>query len=332
MSADSVADRSVDSHAIRRARTGYSATMLEMTFKNKRQTERLLKPELDNGNLTHHDYNLTANFFGGWSMYAPEAFGLVGLVLPYIVPPAALALFGCSKPVTVTRRAGFAFLLGGAGIFIGQGYYIQRQVQFIQQLENPKGFERAVDNVFHGINPRTPVQFKLPPIVLGGKVPDSKAKENDPVGIGMEPGKEVEEGLMVDRMEDIESPASHQAHSAASPSTSSSEAQPSSRPNSVWDKIRAANAAQGPQSSWNAIRRRSTESPASPPSSPASCTQSKARSGIPTGDNVQVLVIDENEDPERVVEQKRFDEMLEEERRRAAGLDGPRKGSPDKWL
>ncbi|TFK57177.1 hypothetical protein OE88DRAFT_1730583 [Heliocybe sulcata] len=312
------------------ATSTYSVSALDLVFKNRYRAEQLLKPELQKGNLTLHDYNLSTRFFGGWSKYAPTAFGLVGAVIPYLIKPAGLPLPSRLKTAAEKYTGILAFVTGSIGVVAGQGYHFRSHFEFLKQLENPKGFERAMDNVYHGINPRSPVHFRLPSIAFKGKALDGveAGKEADPAGLGMAPGKEVEEGMMVDRMEDTGSPPPYAPRSIAPPSTTGPpESQSPSRSKSTWDEIRAANASQGPQSSWDALRRRS-----SGPSSPVSGSQGKPQAALSTGENVQVLVIDENEDPERAVDQKRFDDMLEEERRKAAGADGPKKGGVDKWL
>jgi hypothetical protein len=43
----------------------YNLIWMERTFKERRTTERLLAPELENGILTQHDYDLAVNFLPG---------------------------------------------------------------------------------------------------------------------------------------------------------------------------------------------------------------------------------------------------------------------------
>ncbi|EPQ60720.1 hypothetical protein GLOTRDRAFT_135354 [Gloeophyllum trabeum ATCC 11539] len=302
----------------------YPTRYLELVFKGRRRTEELLKPELENGNLTPHDYEQSTRFLGAPTQ---TGFGLSGTLLPYVVGPfaARLPAFRNLRLVPV-KVSTVAFFTGILGYGVGEAYRIRSHIRFAKSLENPAGFERAVENVFHRIDGMPQVKVRLPVEHRNRSDWGVGAKEDDPVGLGMEPGKEVEEGFMVERMEDADQPSTGTQYPATLPSIST-DAQPrqssqaesdSSRSTSKWDQIRAANAGQGSQSAWEALRRRSL-----PPSNPSS-SQGTPGTRIPSGSNVQVLVIDEDQDPERVVEQKRFDEMLEAERRRAAGQEPPK--------
>ena len=44
---------------------------LDNTFKSRARTEELLRPELESGIITEHDYNLAAQFLPGNHRYYP---------------------------------------------------------------------------------------------------------------------------------------------------------------------------------------------------------------------------------------------------------------------
>ncbi|TFY79046.1 hypothetical protein EWM64_g4968 [Hericium alpestre] len=49
----------------------YPVPWLEGTFTSRDRTEALLKPELENGTITYHDYESATSFYPGMHKYYP---------------------------------------------------------------------------------------------------------------------------------------------------------------------------------------------------------------------------------------------------------------------
>jgi hypothetical protein len=164
----------------------YPIAWLNNTFKSQETTQKLLQPQLHNGILTEHDYQLAVKFLPGWHRYYDYAYalsssfftlsyGLHGprlfanprlflqtpamLLFPFTATSAPSPSPSATQSTAILRTRfkpywrplPIALSSIGAlvlGAFVGQLHVLNSHLGFTLALENPAGFERAVRNVY----------------------------------------------------------------------------------------------------------------------------------------------------------------------------------------
>ncbi|EAU93064.1 hypothetical protein CC1G_06784 [Coprinopsis cinerea okayama7 len=216
------------------------------TMRTRQNVEQLLGPERHT-NITDRDYNRALAFLPGPHRHYNTIGTVVGAVSGYSLRHRSWG---------AARLGGVVFFSALTGRAVGSAYAVFSFYRFLNGLENPDGFARALENVQH--------RLEQP-----GAIPAPQQSQDDSFSTPVYP--------------------------ETASSSPSSPAAPPAAPTSAWDRIRAANAQQTQQSSWDALR------------------QSHERSRVPrppqdgSSDNRFY-------DSDRAAEQAKFDELLEKER------------------
>ncbi|TEB39285.1 hypothetical protein FA13DRAFT_1725271 [Coprinellus micaceus] len=252
----------------------YNLIWMERTFKERRTTERLLAPELENGILTQHDYDLAVNFLPGLHRH----YNSLGTVL------GAGAAYGAKRTQpkwTTGRTASFVFLGALTGRAIGSALAVYAHYRFIDQIREPEGFSKAMDNIQQRMGtPRVggaPIIIKRP----NNDTSSSSSSEFPPMPDGFSQPQPV-----TDRLETAPVPPM----STSPPSQHLQE--------TTWDRIRKANGNGASQSSWDTIRQ----------------NHEKAQIQRRPPSQTHPLSDDPRYPANRLDEQATFDAMLEKER------------------
>lgn len=256
----------------------YNLIWMERTFKERSSTECLLAPELENGVLTQHDYDLAVNFLPGMHRHYNTFGTLVG-------GGASYAAQRTQPKWTAGRTASFVFLGALTGRAIGSALAVYSHYKFIDQLKEPTGFSKAMENIQQRMGPGGPIRGT--PIIL--KRPDSASTSGldyPPIPDGFsqpQPNFDSGEATPV----------------AAIPPSSQQPQQPQE---TTWDRIRKANGNGANQSSWDTIRQSHEKAqmqrrPDSNPQPVSPTDDARYRGGI-----------------DRLDEQAKFDALLEKER------------------
>jgi len=208
------------------------AEWLDFTFSSKSKAEQLLRPELENGTLSLHDYDLAVRFLPGYHRHWP--------VLYAVTATTAAAAYGKLRrhPWTVARTSVVTGLIGFVGITYGQFRRARAHWIFTQSLDDPEGFMQVLQNVNTRTGGVKPLGFTLPNV---RRVAGAMSTSTESSGIDV-----VQDGDWEIRPENQDRDQ-HQT-SMANPQTPSL---------ARWDQIRAANARiAGRNSSWDALRQR----------------------------------------------------------------------------
>jgi hypothetical protein len=131
-------------------------TGLASLFKDRETTARLLAPELEKGNLTARDYESALetlpSTYRWW--YNPPVV-LSPLVVSVVsMVPIGLLIAGQRGFVKLPRRydpraAGMTAMTTMLfGVMIPPGIAVSKYKIFLNRLENPSGYERALENVW----------------------------------------------------------------------------------------------------------------------------------------------------------------------------------------
>ncbi|CCM05169.1 uncharacterized protein FIBRA_07378 [Fibroporia radiculosa] len=257
----------------------YPIQWLDATFNSRTKTEDLLRPDLESGLISQHDFQLAVAFLPASHRYWPYGYALLGSSAA-----AGYARLYRRPPVSLNRTMIIATAAGFIGSVYGQFRRAKAHWAFTHVLEDPIAFNHALENV----NKRT-----------GGV---------RPLAWTIQTAKEVQRpdemhGNAPRPIEDTWAPDADQASQSRAPiptSTPKSAASPEapSRPASRWQEIRAANSrGAGLPSSWDVLR------------------QTHERSRLP--DDAQST--NQPPMTDRAREQAQFDALLEAERRIAGG-------------
>ncbi|KAG9222898.1 hypothetical protein CCMSSC00406_0000413 [Pleurotus cornucopiae] len=263
----------------------YNLAWIEGTFKSRPNTELLLAPEREEGNLTTNDYELATRFLPGPHRYYPRGYGAIAT--------GATFLYARSRRWSTPRLVFVGAAAYTLGFSIGQAARLRLHLRFLSRLENFDGFSAAIDNInvkTGGIMPRGPT------LVVSRKNGGLGVRPDITGGEAMQgPGGPGEGGF---GMDDTGNDSNAQDRVTTTPDTSSVPSKPTK---TRWDEIRIANAQSASQSSWELIRQKNGR---------ASMQNNKA-----AGSRKQPEESLENADAERKAEQAGFDAMLEAERK-----------------
>ncbi|KAI0080082.1 hypothetical protein K474DRAFT_1658343 [Panus rudis PR-1116 ss-1] len=282
----------------------YPVQWLDSTFRSRSRTEELLRPDLESGLITEHDYNLARDFLPGYHRYYPFAYGTL--------TSTAWVLFGRHNrrwSFTNPRLVLSSFITGTMGATWGQIERAKAHLQFTKSLENPTGFAQALENVNRRTGGTEP---------LGWTVPGAR-RDIKPAGEGQEEAPSSDGGwVAADNSSQREGNIlTSSPNIFVDPPTSNSSpgASQSSRPRSKWDEIREANARSSAQNStWDHLRQAHERERIQ---NAASATSSSSPDFVL--DTPVVVTPGGTSDEERRLEQARFDALLEAERRKAQG-------------
>ncbi|KZT72763.1 hypothetical protein DAEQUDRAFT_735764 [Daedalea quercina L-15889] len=255
----------------------YPVQWLDATFSSRARAEALLKPDLESGLITPHDYHLATQFLPAPHRYWPYVFSLGG--------SAGAALFqryARKPPASLNRTMLLASVGGFVGAMWGQFRRAEAHASFTRLLEDPVAFSQALENVNRRTGGTRPLGWTI-----------QRARE-----VAQREGMHGNTAAPTDDGWASEPVVSDQAMNAASANrpTSASTPDAQSRSKSRWEEIRAANARSGvQQSSWDVLRQ--------------SHERSKVKGSAQGGRS--------SEEPPRTDEQAQFDALLEAERRTA---------------
>ncbi|KDQ30701.1 hypothetical protein PLEOSDRAFT_1096030 [Pleurotus ostreatus PC15] len=129
----------------------YNLAWIEGTFKSRPNTELLLAPEREEGNLTTNDYELATRFLPGPHRYYPRGYGAIAT--------GATFLYARSRRWSTPRLVFVGAAAYTLGFSIGQAARLRLHLRFLSRLENFDGFSAAIDNInvkTGGIMPRGP--------------------------------------------------------------------------------------------------------------------------------------------------------------------------------
>jgi len=177
-----------------------------------------LRPELENGTLNLHDYDLALNFLPGYHRYWPLAYGSIAIC-------GIIAYRRFQRIPWTSTRMGLAIGLSTSSVLYGEYRRNRAHQTFIRSLDNIKGFIQALENVNTKAGGGKPI--------FGGTV-NTNANDMESSGI--------EDGDIQSQEPDKKRPATP---TARTPSVLR------------WEQIRAANArTTGQNSSWDALRQK----------------------------------------------------------------------------
>ncbi|KAM5530800.1 hypothetical protein V8D89_015541 [Ganoderma adspersum] len=253
-------------------------------FPSPARAEQLLRPDLESGLLSQHDFSLAVTFLPGYHRY-----------LPYV----HTALWGGLAGLALSRfrsRVRFPTTIVGVSAVSGYGFglfhYFRQHRKFAQQLDDRQAFLLVLENV----NKRLGNQGTLFPKLEEQKMFETIMKRKRENGEVLSPDVEF--------VPDSDSTTDGVAPSPAARSQPARVGEDSSpRQTSTWGAIREANAQNaGRHSSWDELRQRHER-------------QRVSESGrVPVQQNSNSP--SEIEDP-RVKAQAEFDAILEAERKAA---------------
>ncbi|KAA1467934.1 hypothetical protein DENSPDRAFT_926975 [Dentipellis sp. KUC8613] len=276
----------------------YPLPWLEGTFYSRARTEALLRPELENGTITPHDFNAAVDFYPRSHRHWPIAGMFIG--------GAGALLFerAFRRPkLNLGRWGALGMFSSFTGLVVGQIKRAQAHRDFVTSLENRTGFFRALENVNARTGGRRPLglptedshESKHAP--APAPTPASVPRRVPPIAtVDHSVSEPVPEAFSETWREDgrdaIPDPP------VSEPSEPAAEAR-EDHPRSRWDEIRIANTRGTQQTSWDKLRQ---GRPAAP-----RVTVQKVEEQAPASASAEA-------EAERAREQAKFDAMLEAER------------------
>lgn len=295
----------------------YPLKWIEDVFNSKEKTEHLLRPEVENGNVTYHDMELAQSFFSSRKRSLP----LIYSSLAFLGTVAYSQVFArprwkLPKLVTIGTFMGFS------SYTFGFNQKLSAHFKFARSLENPKGFNQALRNVNTRLGGPEQFPFGVPErreelmsVTLGPGV-TSLSKDTN-VNASAHETTEPNEGWNASPSQDgLDQNQAQQTRQGAV-----------QRSPSKWDEIRTANNKTGAPTSWDLIRQSHERNKMPPPPSAQSSTSRSSAGGTiregtyePYGspDLDSSLGIDENKWDKRALDEAQFEAVLDAERRRAS--------------
>lgn len=160
----------------------YPIQWLDATFRNRTTAEQLLRPDLDSGLITSHDFHLASAFLPGNHRYWPVRTFLpqrvvMREVLMYALLFRSFRQYGCAAvasggaaaygrlyrkpPMSLNRSMLLATLAGFCGSVYGQFRRAKAHWTFTQELDDPVAFTQALENVNKRTGGVRPLAWKL---------------------------------------------------------------------------------------------------------------------------------------------------------------------------
>ncbi|KAI0361190.1 hypothetical protein OH77DRAFT_1390948 [Trametes cingulata] len=207
----------------------------DRAFASRTRTEQLLRPDLESGLLTPHDYELAVSFLPGPTRYLPYAHTFVWGAL------AGVAVYKFKSrirfPMTVVGVS------AATGYGVGIVHYFQQHKQFARQLQDREAFLVVLDNVNRRIGNSLPLFPQVDRDRILERIKKRREESGEVLDAGIEIVTDVGDSTDSTALTDSPNPARSIETSA--------------RPKSTWDAIREANARNaGRHSSWDELRQR----------------------------------------------------------------------------
>ncbi|KAH9898009.1 hypothetical protein C8Q73DRAFT_683352 [Cubamyces lactineus] len=255
-----------------------SKSWFDHAFASRQKAEQLLRPDLENGLLTRHDYDLAVSFLPGPVRYLPYVHTAVWGGL------SALAVYRFKLKVRFpTTVVGVSAVTGyGVGIV----HYFREHRRFARQLQDREAFLLVLDNVNRRLGNSMPLISQSDRDKILEHINKRRAENGEVLDAGIE--------IVTDVGDSTDSTAL--TDSLPDPNTSQ---EGTARPKSTWEAIREANARNtGRHSSWDELRQRHERQ--------RTAGRVQQKESVP----------EEVEDP-RAKAQAEFDAILEAERKAA---------------
>ncbi|KAI0660469.1 hypothetical protein C8Q70DRAFT_913228 [Cubamyces menziesii] len=255
-----------------------SKSWFDRAFANRQKTEQLLRPDLETGLLTRHDYDLAVSFLPGPVRY-----------LPYV----HTAIWGGLSGLAVYRlklKVRFPTTVVGVSAVTGYGvgivHYFREHKRFVRQLQDREAFLIVLDNVNKRLGNSMPLFSQVDRDKILERISRRRAENGEVLDAGIE------------IVADVGDSTDSTAPTDSLPDSNTSQ-EDTTRPKSTWEAIREANARNtGRHSSWDELRQR--------------YERQRAAGRVQQKDSVP----EEVEDP-RAKAQAEFDAILEAERKAA---------------
>ncbi|KZT05968.1 uncharacterized protein LAESUDRAFT_701470 [Laetiporus sulphureus 93-53] len=271
----------------------YPIQWLDTTFNSPSRAQELLRPDLESGLITPHDYQLATTFLPGSHRYWPHMYAAVGSGMT-----AGYVRYLRRPPMSLGRTTLLATVSGFFGAVYGQICRAEAHFAFSEMLDDPVAFSQALENVnkrMGGVRPLGWTLARAKEVKHGEGVhgnaprPAEGQWAPDAEGAEMGVGSAAVPSRPVSLPEECTSSFNASAYVVNVAMTNAS-------PSSRWDAIRTANARNaGQTSSWDALR------------------QSHERARVPSNPDRPP------EEPDRAREQAEFDALLEAERKLGSG-------------
>lgn len=140
---------------------------LDQTFTSRTQAETILRPYLDVGTITDHDYNLAVSFLPGTHRYWPVRLMRARRVVfaddqqsqaaysaGATVLTVAYGRYARTPKWTSRRTWAFGIAANVLGLFVGQVKRASAHAQFVKSLDNQPGFLSALHEIAGNKLPR----------------------------------------------------------------------------------------------------------------------------------------------------------------------------------
>ncbi|KAH9969058.1 hypothetical protein BC827DRAFT_1167426 [Russula dissimulans] len=117
-------------------------TWLQSTFNTRSRTEQLLRPDLENGLISQHDFDAAVDFFPGPQRYYSIAGGIIGTL--------SIVVFGeviRRPPLPINRIASLVAVASAGGVIGGTVVRANAHADFFRNLDNRPAFFQAIDNI-----------------------------------------------------------------------------------------------------------------------------------------------------------------------------------------
>ncbi|KAI0673527.1 hypothetical protein C8Q78DRAFT_1017612 [Trametes maxima] len=286
--------------AVLRTSAMSSKSWFDHAFSDRAQAEQLLRPDLENGLLTPHDFELAVSFLPGPVRY-----------LPYFHTAAWATLAGLAvyrfKP-----KVRFPTTIVGVSAVSGYGFgilhYASEHKKFARQLQDREAFLVVLDNVNRRMGNNVPLFPQVDRDKILNRIKKRREENGEVLDTGLEIVNDIGDSTDGTALADssgatapgngMSSLAEVVRLSFTRPHLFAASQDPSPRQKGAWDAIREANARNtGRHSSWDELRER----------------HERQR----TAGRVQQKEAAEVEDP-RAKAQAEFDAILEAERKAAS--------------
>ncbi|CAL1695492.1 unnamed protein product [Somion occarium] len=262
----------------------YAVQWLDRTFRSRARAEELLRPDLEEGLITEHDYNLAVSFLPGHHRYFPYVYG-AGTTTAYL----AYGKYGRRWSLKSPRMYFGSLVATFFGLVWGQLQRAKAHWNFAHELENPTNFAKALQNVNYRTGGTQP---------LGWTLPGAQA-EAKPAGEGQNVEGQPNESGWASEPHVVTDTPDQTSNRPPSPTPS--------RPRSRWEEIRAANTrGTAHASSWDAVRQQHERE---------RILERRSSSSTPGDDFAPTSSASRYSDQDRDREQARFEALLEMERK-----------------
>ncbi|KAI0734516.1 hypothetical protein C8Q72DRAFT_806581 [Fomitopsis betulina] len=216
----------------------YPVEWLDNTFRSRARAEELLRPDLESGLITPHDFHLATQFLPAQHRYWPSLFAVGGSA-----GAAVYSRYLRKPPAPLNRVALLATVGGFFGASWGQFRRAEAHVTFQKLLEDPVSFSQALENVNRRTGGTRPLGWTL-----------QRAREvTQREGMHGNAASPTEEGWASEPVSGDQPTNIPTSVSRPAPISAAAAAE-ANRQKGRWDEIRAINARGAQQSTWDVLR------------------------------------------------------------------------------